>query len=82
MAGSECGNCEAVLTAGVRLCHDCTCILEHHLKQVVDVWATLQTTLERRDVGAASVGLGVPGHEVGDAGVLINGRTSGLSGVV
>lgn len=58
MAGSLCGNCEAVLAAGVRLCHDCTCILEHHLEQVVDVWATLQTTLERRDVGAASVGLG------------------------
>lgn len=58
MVGSECSNCEAELSAGIRLCHDCTCILEYHLEQVVDVWATLQTTLERRDVGAASVGLG------------------------
>lgn len=58
MVGSECSNCEAELSAGIRLCHDCTCILEHHLGQVVDVWATLQTTLERRDVGAPSVGLG------------------------
>lgn len=41
-----------------QLCHDCTTVLECHLGQVVDVWATLQTTLERRDVGAASVGLG------------------------
>lgn len=53
-----CGNCEAELPAAIRLCHDCTCVLEYHLEQVVDVWATLQTTLERRDVGAASVGLG------------------------
>lgn len=58
MADSLCGNCEAKLTAGLQLCHDCTCVLEYHLEQVVDVWATLQTTLERRDVGAASVGLG------------------------
>lgn len=58
MAGTICGNCEAVLAAGLRLCHDCTTILEYHLEQTVDVWATLQTTLERRDVGAASVGLG------------------------
>lgn len=58
MAGSECGRCEAELAEGIRLCHDCTCVLEWELEQVVDVWATLQTTLERRDVGAASVGLG------------------------
>lgn len=55
---SECSNCEAELSAGIQLCHDCTCLLERLLEQVVDVWATLQTTLERRDVGAASVGLG------------------------
>lgn len=53
-----CGNCEAILAAGIKLCHDCTSVLEYHLEQTVDVWATLQTTLERRDVGAASVGLG------------------------
>lgn len=54
----ECSNCEAALVAPWQLCHECTCLLERLLEQVVDVWATLQTTLERRDVGAASVGLG------------------------
>lgn len=56
MAASECGNCKAELAAGIHLCHECTCILETDLRSVVDVWANLQTTIERRDVGAASVG--------------------------
>ncbi|GAA5229251.1 hypothetical protein GCM10025779_00640 [Arthrobacter cryoconiti] len=47
-----------MLASGIRLCHDCTTTLEYHLEQTVDVWANLQITLERRDVGAASVGLG------------------------
>lgn len=61
MAGSECGNCEAVLAAGWLLCHQCTSILEHLLERVFDVYGTIQTTLERRDVGAESMG-GGSGH--------------------
>lgn len=58
MAGSECANCEALLAAGWRLCHQCTSILEHSLERVFDVYGTVQTTLERRDVGAESMGGG------------------------
>lgn len=56
MAESLCGNCEAELPAGIHLCHDCTCRLETDLGHVADVWATLQTTIERRDVGGPNVG--------------------------
>lgn len=58
MAGSECTNCEAALAAGWQLCHTCTSLLEYLLERVFDVYGTIQTTLERRDVGAASMGGG------------------------
>ena len=56
MAVSECSNCEAELAAGWQLCHHCTSILEHLLGRVFDVYGTIQATLERRDVGAESMG--------------------------
>lgn len=45
-----------MLAAGWQLCHQCSSILEHLLERVFDVYGTIQATLERRDVGAESMG--------------------------
>jgi hypothetical protein len=41
---------------GITLCHRCTTCLETNLRDVADVWANLQVTAARLDVGAGSNG--------------------------
>lgn len=61
MSTTNCVHCEAELATGWYLCHQGSTRLEKILARTIDTWATVQTTLERRDVGAPSNG-GNGGH--------------------